>query len=282
MTDPKTIKVRKVNFKLEKGLIRHYFKNNIWNTHLANSLHIIFPEGEKFFIRTSRKFLKKIEDPQLKQDVKDFIGQEGTHSNEHKKFWRYLQEQNFNVKSFSSFFDSAINKMIEPTIYNLMGEDLGSKFCLSLVSGLEHYTALLAEVVFENENEFENMPQEMQHLIKWHAAEEIEHKAVAYDLLNHIDNSYLLRSSGFTTASILLIAFTLAGQLYFIANDEERDTKNLPRDFIAYMKSFGSPLVKKFFTNAFDYFRVDFHPNQVDNYDIAFSYFEKNQKYYNN
>ena len=157
------MRVRKVKFDLNKKLVRHYFKGNIFSTHLVNSLHIIFPEGEKFFIRSCRKFLDRIDDDDLKKDVIDFMGQEGMHSSAHKGFWQFLQKQGFQVKPFVSFFNRTVFDGVEKGIYTFMGEELGSKFCLSMTAGLEHYTALLAEVAFANEDEFKHLPDEMRH-----------------------------------------------------------------------------------------------------------------------
>jgi len=194
------MRIRKVKFDLEKKLVRHYFKGNVFSTHLANSLHIIFPEGEKFFIRSCRKYLDRIDDPKLKREVLDFMGQEGTHSSAHKGFWQFLEKQGFAVQPFVKFFNITAFKGVEKAIYSFMGEELGSKFSLSLTAGLEHYTALLAEVAFANEKEFKHLPKEMFHLLFWHAAEEIEHKSVAFDLLNYIDDDPFLKNSGFTVA----------------------------------------------------------------------------------
>lgn len=276
----KKVKVRKVSFKLGENLVHHYFKNNIFNTHLANSLHIIFPEGEKFFIRSCRKFINQIQDKKLKEEVLAFMGQEGMHSREHHKFWHYLEEQGFDIQSFVNFFNKTALEGIEPMIYKLLGEEKGSKMSLSITAGLEHYTALLAEVVFENIDEFESCPEEMKHLIQWHAAEELEHKAVAYDLLQSVDDDYTLRVSGFVIASLMLGFYSFAGQAYFIAQDKERKTSELPKKFVEFMQSLGSPMVKKFFQNAGDYFKKDFHPDNTDNYYIADNYFKENEVYY--
>ena len=47
----------------------------------------------------------------------------------------------------------------------------------------------------------------MQKLLAWHAAEEIEHKAVAFDVLQQVDPSYALRIAGLAHATILLSSF---------------------------------------------------------------------------
>lgn len=273
------MKVRNVRFELSKKLSRHYFKGNVFSTHLANSLHIIFPEGEKFFIRSCRKFLSRIDDTQLKKEVMDFMGQEGTHSQAHRDFWQYLEKQGFRVQPFVDFFNTTTFDGVEKLIFRTLGEERGSKFCLSMTAGLEHYTALLAEVAFENEYEFRHMPEEMQHLLFWHAAEEIEHKAVAFNLLKYIDDDPLLKNAGFTLASIMLLFYSVAGQLYFTVTDKEAEAGELPWDFIEFMESLGRPMARKFASNVLAYYRKDYHPDQMGNDQLARDYFSLYDRY---
>ena len=53
----------------------------------------------------------------------------------------------------------------------------------------------------------------MQQLLAWHAAEEIEHKAVAFDVLQQIDPSYALRIAGLVYATVMLGGFWLWGAI---------------------------------------------------------------------
>ena len=273
------MKVRKPKFDLQKKLVRHYFKGNVFSTHLANSLHIIFPEGEKFFIRSCRKFLPKIADPQLKKEVKAFMGQEGMHAIAHNDFWQYLEKQGFKVAPLANFLDKTAFEGVETFIYKIFGEEKGSLFCLSMTAGFEHYTALLAEVAFENEDEFKHLPEEMRHLFFWHAAEEIEHKSVAFDLLKDVNSSHLLKNSGFTVATILLFSYAIIGQFYFTATDKESKIMDWPMEYLDFIESLGSPMAQKFALNIFAYFKKDFHPSNMKNDHYAKDYFEQYERY---
>lgn len=273
------MKVRVPKFDLKHKLVRHYFKGNIFSTHLANSLHIIFPEGEKFFIRSCRHFLKQINDPDLKKEVKAFMGQEGMHSKAHNDFWEHLENQGFKVAPLANFLDKTAFEGFEKLIYLFLGKKLGSKFCLSMTAGFEHYTALLAEVAFENKDEFEHLPKEMQHLWFWHAAEEIEHRAVAFDLLNHIDDDMFLRNSGFATATALLFFYAFIGQIYFIINDKEKSITGLPIEYFEHFESLINPMTKKFINNMMDYTKADFHPKHFNIDHFAIDFFNTNERY---
>jgi predicted metal-dependent hydrolase len=273
------MKIRKPKFELDKKLVRHYFKGNIFSTHLANSLHVIFPEGEKFFIRSCRHFLPQIEDKVLLAQVKLFMGQEGMHSKAHLAFWSHLEQQGFEVQPLANFLDKTAFEGVEKLIYSILGKDVGSKLCLSMTAGFEHYTSLLAEVAFENRNEFQHLPKEMQQLWFWHAAEEIEHRSVAYDLLKHIDNNPLLKNSGFALASILLFFYAISGQIYFVVKDKESQPLDWPLEFLDHFESLLNPMTRKFLGNMAKYFKNDFHPNQMKIDHFANTFFSQNTRF---
>ncbi|MCB0501617.1 MAG: metal-dependent hydrolase [Bacteroidetes bacterium] len=274
------MKVRHPKFDLQKKLVRHYFKGNVFSTHLANSLHIIFPEGEKFFIRSCRKFLNKIDNDQLKKEVKAFMGQEGMHAVAHNDFWKYLGEQGFNVAPFANFIDKTAFEGVEKMIYQFLGEERGSEFCLAMTAGLEHYTALLAEVAFENEDEFKHLPDEMKHLFFWHAAEEIEHKSVAFDLMKAVHTKDWIKNAGFTVATVLLFTYAITGQFYFTMTDKESKSMDWPEEYWDFAESLGSPMVRKFAKNMLAYFRDDFHPSKMQNDHYATEFFAKHERYH--
>lgn len=80
-TNKKSIIVRRLNFGLENETNRHYFDNNAVLTHFMNSMHSVFPDGERFFIRSVKAFDKELESADLAARGKAFIGQEMQHGN---------------------------------------------------------------------------------------------------------------------------------------------------------------------------------------------------------
>jgi hypothetical protein len=64
------ITVRRIQFGHENTFERHWFRGNPFMTHFMNSLHSVFPAGERYFIRSVKWFDKQIQDPELKERVK--------------------------------------------------------------------------------------------------------------------------------------------------------------------------------------------------------------------
>ena len=60
-----------------------YYGNDAHLTTMWNALSVLFPEGERFFVDSVRRFRGRIEDPALLAEITAFIGQEAMHSKEH-------------------------------------------------------------------------------------------------------------------------------------------------------------------------------------------------------
>ncbi len=264
-------KIRKVNFVFENPFPKHWYNNNPIATHFMNAQHLAFPDGEKFFIRSVKAFADVYKnDPVLKKRVDNFIGQEGTHYAEHQKFWDIMEEQQINPMRFVDYFrKTAWNGIEKWARRTLKRNQFGDKLALSVTVALEHYTAMLAESGIVNKDISEKMPDEMRDLFLWHAAEEIEHKSIPFDVLKRVDDSYALRIGGMLIATWGLWYYLGVGTVMLTQNDEDVKAKDIPADVALFLKkfseSFGGTLSKQYF----QYFRPDFHPDQIDNYELA-------------
>ncbi len=233
--------------------------------------NLLAPDGEKFFIRSVKAFAEVYKnDPELKKRVDNFIGQEGTHYAEHQKFWDIMESQDLQPMKFVDFFrKTAWNGIENWARTTLTKNNLGNKISLSVTVALEHYTAMLAESGIINKDITEKMPQEMKDLFMWHAAEEIEHKSIPFDVLKRVDDSYALRVGGMAIATWGLWFYLAVGTAVLTYNDKDVKAKDIPKDLISFLsrfrQSFGGTLTKQFG----QYFRRDFHPDQIENYHLA-------------
>ncbi|MBL8035592.1 MAG: metal-dependent hydrolase, partial [Leptospiraceae bacterium] len=189
--------VRRPEFGLENNFPKYYADGNPFLTHLLNSLHVVFPEGEKLFIRSVKFFQDEIKDPQLKARVKGFIGQETQHMAQHEKIWDTFESQGVKVREYDAWYAKNAYETVEGTIRKVFGEETYKKLALAVTCALEHYTATLAEVAIDPEiNAMEGFDENMKALLMWHAAEEIEHKSVAFDVMQLVDGSQITKNAG--------------------------------------------------------------------------------------
>lgn len=247
-------KLRKPNYKFSENIERYWFNHSIFKTHLANALTLLFPDVEKFFVRTVKNFLPDVKNEQLRKAILAFIGQETQHSIQHEKFWKNLQAQGYNLNEFLIPFRKFAFEFIEPVH--------SPEARLALTAGLEHYTTMLAEIGLEN-NLFQNAEPELKKLFEWHCVEELEHKAVAFDLLQEVNPSYLLRIYGVILASLVMLSIIPLATFYFVNSDKKlfsREFWDEGMDFLFFKQK----VLPKGIEIFLEYFNPNFHPNQRD------------------
>jgi predicted metal-dependent hydrolase len=270
MGSTNTIKVRHVDFGLEKEIPNNWFKGNFLITHFVNSFHLIFPDGEKYFIRSVKAHEEFVQDPELKKRVKAFIAQEIIHGNEHKTFWENLKKKGYDIDTFLKLYNSTTYEFLEPNLEKVFG----AKHGLAVTVALEHFTASLAEFAFKDLNELEGVPENMRQMLLWHASEEIEHKSVAFDVLKAVDDSYALRMRGLLHATITLSVYTIIGFVMFLLQEIKKGTFISPFEFWEFFTHFIS-LARTMGKEIGHYMQPDFHPDQVANEHLAQYFFEK-------
>lgn len=265
---PRKIKPRKMGFEPPENLEKHWVNGNALISHIANSFTLIFPEGEKFFIRSVKRFINDISNPEVRQEAKAFMGQEMNHYLEHEKFFELFEKQGYDIEPFLKFYKFVAYDVIESL--------LTDKLHLSTTAGLEHYTALLAELGIENDV-LKNSPEIMKDLFYWHAAEEIEHKGVAFDVLQDVDNDYLLRVAGMVLASVLFLVFSGSATVTLLFQDGSLFKPDIIKNATDFFFT-RQGLFPKAFKIFLEYFDPDYHPWQKQNSHLADQVFGKSDE----
>jgi hypothetical protein len=221
-----SIKHRKPGFVFDTSIPRHWLGGSAFKTHLLNSFTLIFPCGERFFIRSVKRCLAKVASPETRAEAMAFIKQEAQHALEHQRFFKILEQQGYNPERIHRLIESLVARVLEP----LNGE----QFNLALTAGFEHITALLAEISLEREF-LAPAPEELRNLYDWHAAEEIEHRNVAFDVYNEVSGHYFLRILGLFYAYCILGALSSTITAYLLARDGELLSLKTMRDALDMM-----------------------------------------------
>ncbi|HEU4728810.1 MAG TPA: metal-dependent hydrolase [Kofleriaceae bacterium] len=236
---------------------RHWMANNPTATAIANGVNLLFPHGERFFVRSVKHFLGEVDDPALRAAIKGFFGQEGRHAHAHDEFNAILRAHGFEIDRFLAGYKRLSSWLEAHT---------PPKLNLAVTAAAEHFTAILAEGAF-TENILDRAAPEMRSLLAWHAAEEIEHKAVAFDVLQKVDPSYALRIAGLAYATATLGGFWLWGALTLL-RQERRSALRAWRD-LGRMPD-RDPIVRRVFLRGIrQYLARDFHPGRNANGRIA-------------
>ncbi|RSZ27208.1 metal-dependent hydrolase [Acinetobacter bereziniae] len=267
------IPIRHMKFDFDPAKLDHrfYMDAELASAYFA-SLSIFLTRGEDLVIDTARYHRDFITDPLLKQRVTSLIGQEAIHSKMHEELNEAYLIRDLPVKLFRNWAGWAFE-------YGF--ERLPQPMKLSLMAGIEHFTAVLAEYMMNHEEIFFRSQDEKQRAIwMWHMLEESEHKDIAFDVFQELSNNYLLRIAGFFPALITILVLISAASFLvpFYRNPKNlislRYWREIPYNFrlIFGLKDgvYGSS-----FKHIFDYLRPNFHPNDHDTSEFLEYYKEK-------
>jgi predicted metal-dependent hydrolase len=251
------VPTRRISFEESLRTLPKHFADggDLILSHLAATLSSLFPDGEDFFVRSVRHFRDEITDPALKKQVAGFIGQEAVHGREHRVFNDKLAELGYPTRLYERITKRglAIRERIATPKANL-----------ALTAGLEHFTATLAELVLDNDETRDLFGHdEVRNLFLWHALEESEHKAVAFDVYKAVGGSERTRV---ITMNILRYGFValLVVQIFFsLLLDRETYKPGRLRRSLKRLRT--SPLLtREMWEQLRDYNRPDFHPDDRD------------------
>lgn len=168
----------KLDFGLDGDIPRYWMGGDPFKTRFFDAMSTLFPVGERFFITSVRNYRDGITDPKLMQEVKDFTRQEAQHSMVHLQYNERLKSQGINV--------DAISQTLEEALFGRVQRIFSKRHRLAMTAAFEHLTAMMCTCFFERRELLEVSDPRVRAIYAWHAIEEVEHKAVAYDVLNDV------------------------------------------------------------------------------------------------
>jgi len=258
----RTVPTRRMDFEAALHEVPRHFAadDDLIASHLTAALSSVFPDGEDYFVRSVRHFRDEITDPALKKQVAGFIGQESVHGREHRVFNDRLAELGYPTKAYERLTKAglALRWKLAPAKGNL-----------AATAALEHFTATLAELVLRDEEVRRLFGHDaVRDLFVWHALEESEHKAVAFDVYKAVGGTERMRvwtmnffRYGFVVGMGLAVIVSMLGDR---ATYRRGNLRRSWRHFKA------SPVMRKAVWDQLrDYNRRDFHPDDSDTNELV-------------
>ncbi|HDZ55471.1 MAG TPA: metal-dependent hydrolase [Pseudomonas xinjiangensis] len=249
------IRPRRMDFSLSDPLPRHWHSGDPFKTHFFNSMSVLFPDGERYFIDSVRLFRDQITDPELLEQIRGFIGQEGHHSREHIEYNQRLRDLGYDIDKL----EIPVRKRIR-----FVQKQFSAERQLAGTVAMEHFTAILADALLREPEWMAGATPEMQKLWRWHALEETEHKAVAFDVYMKVCGDRQILRRAMRQATFFFLKDVTQGMWHMLRRDGKLgDVKMMVRGMRWLWGRNG------FFTRLVgvyrDYYRTDFHPWQHDN-----------------
>ncbi|MFF7192570.1 metal-dependent hydrolase [Streptomyces sp. NPDC088197] len=219
------IKPRRVTFDWKQTPL-HWIPGEPTATHVINVLHLLLPAGERWFVKVFKEALPYVSDEQLLKDVKGFMGQEATHSVQHAYVLEHLAEQNLDTSGYTKHVEWMFDVLLgeKPPWGAPVTRREWLRFRLSLIAAIEHFTAVLGDWILDADALDEvDTDEVMLDLLRWHGAEEVEHRAVAFDMYQHVGGGgagrYLRRAEGMAFAWPTLFYLWVVGARYLMRHD---------------------------------------------------------------
>jgi hypothetical protein len=274
----RTVRTRRIKFDYPSGsLPRHYApgarggapdarrngtggtEGDLVMSHVVAVLSAMFPEGEDFFVRSVRRYAERVTDPELKEQVAGFIGQEVTHGREHRELNQRLQEMGYPTRR--------VDRMVKRSLA-FQYRRFPPMIPLATTAALEHYTATLAETLLTDERAQALLGEtEVRSMLLWHALEESEHKAVAFDVFRAAGGSERMRIWVMRVVTVGFLVGVVGHTLASLAGDRAAyNPVRLGRSFadLRYSPFLSRTAIRR----LREYNRVGFHPDDNDNTEL--------------
>jgi predicted metal-dependent hydrolase len=179
----------------------------------ADAVSLLMPYAEPYFVRTVRRALPQLDGP-LADEARDFAAQEARHHGEHRRFNDALTTGH-----------PALQR-IEGWMARTFGWLEGTRslpFALAFAAGSETIAFSIARWADAHDDDlFDGVAPTTAALYRWHLAEEVEHKSVAFDVWSALDGSRLRYVAASAMTFVLLAWFTILSTLTLLLGSRWR------------------------------------------------------------
>lgn len=249
------ISMRTPNFEFGPDIPDFWYDNDVFKSMLLSALSTVFPEGERFFIDAVRHYQPQIQDAELQKAIRLFIGQEAHHGKEHRLMNDFLRDKGYPIAAI----EQVINRGLK-----MYRKYWSPQRQLAQTVALEHFTAIMAECLLLDPVELDKMDSRMVTLWAWHAVEESEHKAVAFDVFKATVDDEWIRISQMLFCTLMFSTMTSINVTRMLLCTGQIGNPKVWRSGLSYIWG-RNGLVRKIMPAYLSFYRADFHPSQHDN-----------------
>jgi hypothetical protein len=255
---PVAITPRDLHFDVGGGRGNDWLGGDVVGTAVFNAFSLTFPEGERLFMDAVREYRPQLSG-RLLEEARAFIAQEAVHAREHRSINGLVDRHRYPVDAIEARIRERMARVRER----------GPLAMLSVTIALEHFTALAADLLLGDERLLGGAPRDVARLWQWHALEESEHRAVAFDVFEEATKAWTprqrqkARNRTMRIVTVLFVGAVIRSATELLAAD------GMPK-WIARLRvlwfMFGSPgPFRRCWRHYTDWYRADFHPSKHDN-----------------
>jgi len=252
----------------------HWVVGDPQTTHTMNVLHLFLPPGERWFCDVYRDALPLITDPQLRDEARGFLAQEATHAKAHDFGMEHLAAHGIDLRPQVAHVDRnrvRLRRFVHKLPPSLRRRVLTAE--LAAIAAIEHFTAVLGIWVI-NSPALDDVPTDpaMLDMLRWHGAEEVEHRSVAFDLFEHLSGSYPGRVVSMALTAVLLPAAWLIATSVLLLMDPTIKAHFSGKELRRAIRQGRLPDLRDLGRAIPDYMQRDFHPSREGSTEQALAY----------
>jgi predicted metal-dependent hydrolase len=271
-----TLRPRHVRFDWSATPL-HWVPGDAQTTQTINVMHLLLPAGERWFVRVYRHALPLIADEALLAAARGFMGQEGVHGATHALVHEHFAKQGLEVAPFARRVEWLCEHVLGDAPLGLRLSPAGERrwlmVRLAFIAATEHFTCVLGAWVLEERGLDEaGADATMLDIFRWHGAEEVEHRAVAFDIYTHLHGGYVLRCAAGVLTFAALSAMWLAGTRYLMAADPTRPGRPTWARFFAAGRRRLLPTLASVVAAVPRFLRPGYHPAHEAETERALAY----------
>jgi uncharacterized protein len=254
------LSARDVRFAWD-GLPLHWVPGEPVGTHVLNVLHLLLPAGERFFVDLFARALPRIADPDLREQVRGFIGQEAMHAQAHDEVLDVLRAAGIDTRPYTDQVEWIFERLLGDRGHTGAREQAWLVERLAVVAAVEHLTSVLGDWVL-GARALDGAHPVMLDLLRWHGAEEVEHRCVAFDTLAHFDDSYARRARAMLLVAPVMLWLWARGAVFLTTADPTCPRRATWGEALALGRRGVIPPVLGLGRRVARWFRPGYHPRE--------------------
>jgi hypothetical protein len=220
------IERRKLRFDWSETPV-HWIPGDPFSTQVINVLHLLLPTGERWFAASINLAKEDVQDPELVEAIKPFIQQEAWHAWAHSMVLEHLKEQGIDTEAYTDRLERMFQRVLgdHPSWPEFL-QPWWTRRRIAAIAAIEHFTAVLGHWALETDApERYDADPVMTDLLRWHGAEEVEHRSLVFDVHLAIGGKWLQRATTMATTIPSLFGLWIAGANYLLQRDPELEGK---------------------------------------------------------
>ena len=254
----------------------HWIPGDPFASHVINVLHLLLPAGERWFIEVVARVRDQIEDPELQEAVKPFIQQESWHAQAHQHVLDALAAQGIDSGSYTDRLERMFHGFIAAShpSWPSWAQRWMERRNLAAVAAIEHFTAVLGHwILSHNALDSDGADPQMLDLLRWHGAEEVEHRAIVFDVHAAVGGRWIQRVTTMLNVGPTLAVWWIAGVRYLIRHDPMWSGPGASwREYFRAARQGHVPTFREVFGLLPKYMHPSYHPNQEFSTEAALEY----------